>query len=162
MRNKKEFFKQRIQIGTSSLILIFTILCLVIFSTLSLTSAKADYKLAVKNEQSIKTYYKVDNQGEILKRDVNKKMINLASQANSNEEFKVLIKKSFDEAYDEDKNCVIYKLDAGSQQFLLVEMRLSNYNEVELGKENYKIMVWTIQNKFDYEIDDNMPLWDGV
>ncbi len=162
MRNKKEFFKQRIQIGTSSLILIFTILCLVIFSTLSLTSAKADYKLAVKNEQSIKTYYKVDNQGEILKRDVNKKMINLASQANSNEEFKVLIKKSFDEAYDEDKNCVIYKLDAGSEQFLLVEMRLSNYNEVELGKENYKIMVWTIQNKVDYEIDDNMPLWDGV
>lgn len=162
MKNKKGIIRQRVQIGTSSLVLIFTVLCLVIFSTLSLTSAKADYSLAIKNESNIKTYYSVDAKGEELKRDVNEEIMKLASQANSIETFKTLIKKAFGNAYDGDNNILTYKIDANSEQFLLIQLKLFDYEVIQEGKENYRVLSWLIKNKVDYEIDDDMPVWNGV
>nr|WP_315023091.1 hypothetical protein [uncultured Aminipila sp.] len=162
MKSKSTFNKQRIQIGTSSLLLIFTVLCLVVFSTLSLASAKADYALAAKNEKSVKIYYDADAKGEELKKDINRKMIDLAVQALNKNQFKELMKQSFKEAFNDEDNSISYTIDAGSQQFLFIQLRLSNYEEIAEGKQNYKVMSWIIQNKVDYAVDNNMPVWSGI
>lgn len=162
MKSKNGLNKQRIQIGTSSLLLIFTVLCLVIFSTLSLASAKADYALAAKNEKNVKIYYDADAKGEELKKDINREMINLADQANNREEFKNLVKESFKEAFNEKDNSISYTIDAGSEQFLFIQLRLNNYEEIAEEKQNYKVTSWIIQNKVDYAVDNNMPVWSGI
>lgn len=162
MQIKKGFSKQRIQIGTSSLLLIFTVLCLVVFSTLSLSSAKADYSLAIKNEQSVKAYYVVDSKGEELKADINRQVINLSIQATNEEEFRELVKQDFKEAFNENDNTISYTIDTNSEQFLFIQLLLFDYEEIKEGQENYKIISWVIKNKVDYEVDNNMPVWNGI
>ncbi|QIB68503.1 hypothetical protein Ami103574_03850 [Aminipila butyrica] len=160
MESKKDN-KQRIQIGVSSLVLIFTVLCLVVFATLSLASAKADYRLAEKNEQSVQAYYKVDGEGEKLKRQVDRKLEELAQQAGSSAQFQELVKESFPEAFDQETDCINYALDTDTEQFLSIQLQLKSFEEIGTGGENFIVRSWNIQNKVDYQIDDSMPVWDG-
>lgn len=51
-------------IGSSSLLVIFIILCLVSFATLSIVSANADYKLSSKVLDRTTAYYEASNQAE--------------------------------------------------------------------------------------------------
>jgi len=46
--------------GVSSIIAILVILVLVVFSTLSITTSKADLTLSQKSSDSIKAYYEAD------------------------------------------------------------------------------------------------------
>ena len=50
--------------GVTSIIAILVILVLVVFSTLSLITAKADHKLSQKTSDNIKAYYTADAKGE--------------------------------------------------------------------------------------------------
>ncbi len=61
MNKKREF---RVNVGTSSILLIFVVLCLVAFATLSIVSANADYKLSRKVADRTTAYYTAANQAE--------------------------------------------------------------------------------------------------
>jgi len=61
MKKKRRF---GINVGTSSIMLIFVILCLVSFATLSIVSAKVDYDLSKKLAERTTTYYSACNEGE--------------------------------------------------------------------------------------------------
>lgn len=50
-----------IGIGTSSIMTIFFVLCLTIFSTLCLLYSNSSYKQSVKYKESIENYYEVDS-----------------------------------------------------------------------------------------------------
>ena len=54
--------KQRVGLGVggSSLLMVFIIVCLTTFATLSLLSANSDYKLSTKTAQSVSDYYAAD------------------------------------------------------------------------------------------------------
>lgn len=54
----------RLSVGGSSLLVIFVILTLTTFATLSLVSANADYKLSQKSMSASTDYYKADTQAE--------------------------------------------------------------------------------------------------
>ncbi|WP_312645618.1 hypothetical protein [Hydrogenoanaerobacterium sp.] len=53
-----------ISVGSSSILVIFVVLCLTTFATLSLVSAKADYKLTQKTAQATAEYYAADAKAE--------------------------------------------------------------------------------------------------
>lgn len=55
-----------ISVGSSSILAIFVVLCLTTFATLSLVSARADYKLTQKTAQSTSEYYAADTKAEEL------------------------------------------------------------------------------------------------
>lgn len=56
--------KTGINIGSSSLLVIFVILCLVSFAALSIVSANADYKLSARMLERTTAYYEACNQAE--------------------------------------------------------------------------------------------------
>lgn len=56
--------------GVTSIIAILVILVLVVFSALSLITAKADQKLSQKTADNIKAYYTADAQGEEIIADI--------------------------------------------------------------------------------------------
>ena len=53
-----------VTIGTSFMLVIFMILCMVIFSVLSLSSATKDQHLSAKNAVQTTAYYAANNEGE--------------------------------------------------------------------------------------------------
>ena len=63
MTKKKKSFSG-INIGSASMLLIFIILCLVSFATLSIVSANADKKLSEKIARRTQNYYKACNSAE--------------------------------------------------------------------------------------------------
>ncbi|MFV0517879.1 MAG: hypothetical protein ACK5MV_10840 [Aminipila sp.] len=162
MGSSKKNNKQKIQIGSSSLLLIFTILCLVVFSTLSISSAKADYKLALKYEKSINNYYEADNQGEELKRQVNNELIRQYLSSKNDVEFYNNLSRQFKDAFNIDNKVITYTIEAGKEQFLLVELKVHNFENIKENKQNFDVTTWVIQNKVDYEIDQSMNVWNGV
>ncbi|MBR6003766.1 MAG: hypothetical protein IK068_03485, partial [Lachnospiraceae bacterium] len=62
MRKKKREFS--LNVGVSSILFIFVILCLVSFSTLSLASAMSDYKLGNKVKNNTEMYFNACNEAE--------------------------------------------------------------------------------------------------
>ena len=56
--------KTRMNVGISSLILIFIVLCLVTFGLLSMSSARNDLTMAERNGDSVREYYRADGEGE--------------------------------------------------------------------------------------------------
>ena len=59
-KNEEERKPYRGTIGGSFLIVVFIVLCLVSFSLLSLSSAKDQWDLAVRNSPSVREYYEAD------------------------------------------------------------------------------------------------------
>ena len=57
MKQKGSF---RISIGTSSIVMIFVVLCLTVFAVLSFISADADFRLTERTADSTGYYYKAD------------------------------------------------------------------------------------------------------
>ena len=53
-------------VGPSSLIVIFAVLCLSVFSILTLSTAKAQERLSTVSAESIKNYYKADSEAELI------------------------------------------------------------------------------------------------
>ena len=64
MANKEKKKSYGTSMGISSILAILVILVLVVFSTLSITTAKADLHLSTKAAESISNFYKADSNAE--------------------------------------------------------------------------------------------------
>lgn len=63
-KSKKSALSFSSGIGSSSILVIFVILCLVSFATLSIVSANADYKLSRKVLERTTAYYEAEGQAQ--------------------------------------------------------------------------------------------------
>jgi hypothetical protein len=72
-----------LSVGTSSILVIFVLLCLTTFATLSMVSAGADYKLTERAAQAVSDYYAADTSAEELFAQVSAELeaLNQASPA---------------------------------------------------------------------------------
>lgn len=62
---KKKTFKAGMNVGSSSILVTFVLLCIVTFAALSFVSANADNKLAKQTAERISDYYIADNSAEV-------------------------------------------------------------------------------------------------
>lgn len=145
----------RANIGTSSLILIFIILCLTIFGLLSLSSAGGDWKLAEKNAEAVRGYYQADSQAVEFAAMVEEQLAQCI-QAASDEEYLELVKGKLGEFYREDTGSLQTDIEMPYGQMLRVE--LEPCREEETG---YRILAWNVYHSVEYEIDQSRPVWTG-
>ena len=97
MAKQESGFKANI--GSSSLILIFIVMCLVTFGMLSLTSAKSDLSLANRNADAVTEYYRADTEGEAFYRMVAGEVKTACANASGHEERLALLEKALGEYY---------------------------------------------------------------
>ena len=159
-KEKKKSYAQ-IQLGTSSLVLIFTVLCLVVFSTLSLASSKADQKLAEKNQRSVSDYYEADGKAEEILKTINESVLSFAKQSTNATQFQKLVHEKYGSKYEVEKNRLNYAVEVNHDQVIMVCLQLFNFDQVKDNQKSYNIVSWIVQNKVDYEVDDSIPVWDG-
>lgn len=126
--------KMPVAIGLSSLLVIFAALCLTVFSLLSLSTAKADRRLADKSRQAAYDYYEADCKAqEILSRI-------RAGQV------------------PEDVSCTngvfAYQCPISDTQILAVE--------VTITETGYEILRWQSVSITQWEADQSLPVWQGA
>ena len=137
----------RANIGTSSLILIFIILCLTIFGLLSLSSAGSDWRLAQKNAESVKGYYEADSQGVEFVAMIDEALAR-CSQAADEEEYLRLVKEELGSFYQEETRIAQTDVEMLYGQMLHIELEINR--EEEAG---YRILKWNVYHSVDYEIE---------
>ena len=120
-------------VGGTSLLLIFSVLCLTVFAVLSLSTAKAGDQLSLSSEQSVLEYYAADTEAEEI----------LAT----------LRRGGYVDGVEEEDSVYSYSCPVNERTSLFVEVRID-------GTE-YEILRWQTAVE-ESMIEENWDVWDGV
>ena len=120
-------------VGGSSLLVIFAVLCLTIFSLLTLSTVQADNRMAEASYRAVQGYYEADAKAEEI----------LAKLRQGN----------LPENVTKEGNLYSYTCPVSGLQALEVE--------VQIAEDSYKVLRWQVVSTTDWEADDSMDLWDG-
>ena len=136
----KQEIRRKANIGSSSLILIFLVFCLVTFSVLSLGNAKREDALSLRSADSVREYYHADAEGEAF--------LQMADQALLSGD-----KDSLAPYLQSDTGTYCTDITMTAGQALRVELAL------DWEKKTYEVRSWNIYHQEEYEIDQSIPVW---
>lgn len=132
--------------GSSSILLIFVILCLVSFATLSIVSANADYKLGQKILTRTTAYYDACSQAEESIAAIDRTLWDIYGTSANAEEYFATVGHS-----------KAYLIPVSDLQNLSIEIEIL-YPEKE-GDTCYRIKSWQLQNTEQLEYNDSLPVF---
>lgn len=146
--------RRKANIGSSSLILIFIVLCLATFGLLSLGNARGDELLSVRNAAAVKEYYRADRLGEEFVRTVDQTL--KTAGAGSQEAVKQQVLAELGDYYQEDTGCFLTDIPMNAGQALRVELA-ADWQAREL-----EVKTWKVYIQEDYEIDQSVRVFSGT
>ena len=120
-------------IGASSLLVIFAVLCLVIFALLSISTVQANGRLSDHAANAVMDYYEADAQAE-----------SILAKLRAGEE---------PEGVSREGNLYTYTCPVSDTQVLAVQVVVEN--------DEYTILRWQVISDVRWEADDKRPVWDG-
>lgn len=146
----------RANIGGPSLILIFIVMCLVTFGMLSLSTAKSEHNLAVRNASAITEYYRADGEGEAFYQMVLNKVKSVKEKGRGQTEYEDLLAQELGDYYHKEEKTIIIQIPMERSQALFIEL-------VPDFGENGKVRIskWNVVPSEDYEVDNSMDVWGG-
>ena len=132
-------------VGSASIMLIFAVLCLTVFSLISLSVAESDKTLADTEAELVTQYYIADELAERVLAVI------LDSDVTPGEILGVTIESEWD--MDLFAEVAEYSCPLSDTMELSVK--------VAVGEDSYDILVWKMVNTGDWVIDDTLKVWTG-
>ncbi len=120
-------------VGGVSLLVIFAVLCLTVFSLLSLTTVRADSRLSETSAKAVSDYYAADLKAQTI----------LAQLRSGEMPDGVKVKG----------NRYTYTCPISENQELSVVLRLDG--------DHFSILRWQEISNRNVEIDEHLPVWEG-
>ena len=120
-------------VGGSSLLVIFAVLTLTIFSLLTISTVQADSRLADAAAQAVSGYYEADTQAESI----------LAQLRHG----------TVPDGVTESDGIYSYTCPISDTQALAVS--------VSVDGADYTILRWQAVSSADWVVNDDLPVWDG-
>lgn len=146
MSNKRKSYG--VNIGSSSILLIFVILCLVSFAVLSIVSAQTDYKLSCKLAERTTKYYEANNEVESYLRDLQASLEKIYEDSATAEEYFAVA------GHD-----TTFSIQLSEQQMLNVHLTILYPGD---GKGYYEINTWKVETQDTLELDDTLPVFTDM
>lgn len=140
--------KNKINIGTASIILIFIILCLSVFALLSLSDARSAEVFSKRRADSVYAYYQTDMTGQRFVQSVAKSLKKGDSASDC-------LKQAASGLPD---GSTVSEEQAG-RLICEIPMSAGQSLHIELEQENAEILAYYVYNSEDYAIDEQMPVW---
>jgi len=147
MENNKS---PKINIGGVSIVVIFCVLCLSVFSILALLSANSEKKLTVKSAKAVENYYMAD----VSCAKVAQTVVDLYLSGASDKDIEDYVLSVFGTFVREGERMGVsysWKIDAGQEIFV----------DLSLVDSKVKVNAWNVRYIGDWEIDDSIEVWDG-
>ena len=135
-----------LNVGTSSVLFIFVILCLVSFAILSLSSSMSDYKLSSRVAENSEAYYNACNAAEEQLASFDKTLKDLYDTGIS--------RSGYYESVGKKKT---FAVPVNDIQTLEVEIRIL-YPE-KPGESFYDITSWKMDTTGELEYEDTLPVF---
>ena len=150
-----------ISTGTTSIVLIFVMLCMLTFSVLSLVSAQADLRLSRLSAERTTSYYTAENAANEILIRIEEAAVELAGQpeqeSGTGKAFAASVLRQLDDA-DEvsltNDGQLIYQVPLGENQALRVELSVSR--SVTDDGHHYVIHAWQTVSGYDWNPDDSL------
>lgn len=120
-------------VGGSSLLVIFAVLCLVVFALLGVSTVQADGRLSQASADAVTAYYEADCKAE-----------EILSRLRAGER---------PDSVEWDGDTFRYTCPVSDTQILIVSGRLRN--------DHYEIFQWQTASVTDWEENADLNLWDG-
>lgn len=120
-------------VGGSSLLVIFSVLCLTVFALLCLAQVQAGGRLSKASAEAVAAYYRADAQAQEILAHLRSGRIPQGVSVNG-------------------MHC-FYECPISQTQTLVVE--------VECRGEEYTVLRWQVESSVDWEADDTLLVWDG-
>ncbi len=175
-RNKQQ--STFVNIGSSSLLIVFLVLCLTTFAILSLSSAQSDYSFSKRSAEHKTEYYEASSRAEMILGEIDQILAETAEQVNAAQKNAVQEKAdselaSFELAAaarldgkeidniplsctgTEEGTVISYQVPSGAKQALNVSLLITNDSEHE---NYYKIQAWQLISTSDWNADNSLNL----
>lgn len=157
-KNKTTFFSA----GISSILLVFVLLCLIIFAVLSLASANADYKLSQKSAQRTQKYYSAESSAAETLRNIDGLLSEQYNKARDKGDYE----KKVLAALDQRKDCRVKKTENGIRIYFeepidegeTLNAQLAVKYPGQDGGTLYRIEKWESGHSEDWEPDTRLPV----
>ena len=133
-------------VGSSSIMLIFAVLCLTIFSLISLSVAQNDKALVDAETRLVVSYYEADELAERILAEI------LQSDSIPGEAFGVSIDTDWD--WDIEAEVASFHCPISDAKQLSVK--------VAIYEDSYDILSWKMWDTSEWEIDLDIELWLDV
>lgn len=165
-----------VNIGSSSLLIVFVILCLATFAILSISSAKSDYSLSERLAEHKGQYYEASSEAESILAEIDavladtadtssKKSLSGSSRDFLSSPYIEAVLKALDgtQVADTAISCsktdqnlaVCYQIPLNDKQVLDVELTVTDFTKNETY---YKIQKWQVISTDTWENDDTLNL----
>lgn len=137
-------------VGSASIIMIFSVLCLTIFAVLSLVTTNSDLKLSTRAAKSIEDYYAAEYAAETKVLEIKD-----ALQADGTPT-QLLRTLDVDVTEREDGNAEIrFTQNVDARRDLRVELILNADGKLSIAK-------WSLEANANWNPDDSISLWSGT
>lgn len=175
-RNKQQ--STFVNIGSSSLLIVFLVLCLTTFAILSLSSAQSDYSFSKRSAEHKTEYYEASSRAEMILGEIDQILAETAEQVNAAQKnagqenadselasFELAAAARLDgKEIDniplsctgtEEETVISYQVPSGAKQALNVSLLITNDSEHE---NYYKIQAWQLISTSDWNADNSLNL----
>ena len=136
-----------IHVGSASIIMIFAVLCLTVFSTLSYVTANQEYRLAQKSALAMEQYYAADWQCEVYYEQIYDLLKAGIAAKDLPQYLDVEVTETGTAAF------IDYAVDIDERQQLQVRLAAE---EGALRTE-----MWAVTAKAPHAYSDEIAVWDG-
>ena len=132
----------KISIGITSMTVILCVLCLTVFSVLSLSTALTEQKIAEKRAASVQNYYDAETEAAEIVNKLQKKYENDEDVHRYAKENGVDVKEDF---------FFFHKpIDDGQELSVVLQL-----------KDGFEILEWKVVSTGDWTPDESLRVWDG-
>ncbi len=139
----------KVSIGIISLVIILTVLCLTIFSVMTLTTAINERSLSRKTAEAVENYYQAEAYCSALANEIGR-LWEKEGSIDSLQEFAKTNKVDCQLEKSEIYFSYHYPIDAG--QALFVTISVGN---------TFQIRQWAVQSTKEWVADQSLQVWDG-
>ncbi len=150
-------------VGATSILMIFVLLCLVVFAVLSLVSANADWKLSSRLAGRIEAYYNACLQGEELLEQIDSQLASLYEEAEDADGYLLSCRSylsSLDGELTEEEQTgdllFSFREEITEEQHLAVTLLISVRQAA--GEPFYQIKTWQTEASQVWEPDNSLNL----
>lgn len=140
-KNKSNGFPN---IGLSSLLIVFLILCLTTFALLALSTAKSDDTLSKKLADHRTDYYAASSQAEEILAQIDAILEQKQNQSLAGTDFSNIDNTSISINTEENLDVLSYSVPMKNGQLLSVKLQITGPEESE---HYYKILEWKVSEK---------------
>ena len=154
---KKKTSRPLLTTGTSTLLLIFVSLCLLIFAVLSFLSARADQNLSRKTAERTSAYYEACNQAEDRLGETDRMLEKLWQETANEKAYFQAVRETFEDMdFDEESRMLSFSVPLTDTQVLTVTLKLRT---PESGSTFYTISGWKTVNTAEWTADTRQNVY---